>query len=76
MQTILKKEILTMKRIFIVMFALLFSIAFTTAAFAGQKTIGDRTGLSMTSTSFGGGTYIPSSKVTIDITTDANGLSY
>jgi len=75
MQTILKKEILTMKKIFIVMLALLLSIAFTTAALAAS-TIGDRTGLTMTSTSFGGGTYIPSSKVTVNVTTDVNGLSY
>ena len=63
-----------MKKIFIVMLALLFSIAFTTAAFAGTKSIGD-TSCDMTSTSFGGGTYLPSSKVAVIICAD-DGLAY
>jgi hypothetical protein len=65
-----------MKRIFIVMFALLLSIAFTTTAFAAVATFCDTVGAcTFGSSTFGGGEYRPSSKVTVNVTT-TNGLAY
>lgn len=63
-----------MKKTFIVMLALLLSIAFLSTAFAGNKIICDT--CTTASTTFGGGEYRPSSKVSVDITTDAAGLAY
>jgi hypothetical protein len=75
MKTILMKEILAMKKIFVVVFALLLSIALISTAFAAIK-IGDATGNDAISTTFGGGEYRPSSKVTVSVSTDAAGLGY
>jgi hypothetical protein len=63
-----------MKRIFIVTLALLLGIAFATSAFAANKVICDT--CTNKSTTFGGGTYLPSAKVTVDVTTDSVALAY
>ena len=65
-----------MKKTYIILLVLItICMTFSGIALAGNKKIGD-TNCDMASTIFGGGTYRPSTKVTVDVTTDANGLSY
>ena len=61
-----------MKKIFLVIFVMLVIVAFTAPAFA-VKSICD-TGCDWVSTSFGGGEFKPSTKVTIS--TVADGVNY
>jgi hypothetical protein len=75
MQTILNKEILTMKRIVIVMLALVFCMGYATVAFSAS-TFCDNGTCTYTSSTFGGGEYRPSSKVTVTVSTDTLGLAY